>query len=363
MLTYMGIFAASLLLTLIGIPPARRLAMRIGLVDAPAARKVHRVPVPLMGGVAMWLASLAALFVFTGEYNLPQLGLILLGGTLISLTGLVDDRFDLSPYLKLVAQFAAAGILIYAGVSVQSPTPWDAVNIAITVIWVVGITNALNLLDNMDGLAAGIAAIASGFFLVLAAGSGQYLVASLAAAIAGTCLAFLRFNFLAPARIFMGDAGSLFLGYLLAVLGVKIRFDNDPMVTWLVPILVLAIPIFDTTLITISRLRRGLNPLTAAGKDHTSHRLILAGLSNREAVMVIYLLAGIGGLAAVFLSSAGRTEAYVIGAVLLVSSVYGVVRLEGIFRRAKPAQPVQAEEAPPASSMVRTAAPSSPERP
>lgn len=333
-ITYMAIFAAALAVSLVGTPFARRLAIRIGLVDRPAARKVHRVPVPLMGGVAIWLALVAALMLFTDRFNLPQLGAILLGGTIVAVTGLVDDRVGLSPYLKLGGQLVATIPLLVAGVRVESTTPWPEVNLALTVLWVVGVTNAVNLLDNMDGLAAGVAAIASGFFLVLAAASGQFLVASLSAAVAGACLGFLRFNFLAPARIFMGDAGSLLLGFLLAAIGIKLRFENDPAVTVLIPLLVLGVPIFDTTLVTLSRLRRKVNPLTAAGRDHLSHRLTLLGLSQREAVMLIAILCGVLGLAALYLSSAGRFEAVAVALTVVAAAVYGLVQLERVYQRA-----------------------------
>ena len=337
-LSYMAIFAAALLLTVVGTPLARRVALQIGLVDQPAARKLHRVPVPLLGGIAIWLAIIAALILFTDRFNLPQLGAILAGATLVTLTGLADDRRPLSPYLKLVAQALATVPLLLAGVRIESATPWPAVNLVLTVLWVVGLTNAFNLLDNMDGLAAGVAAIASAFFLVLAASSGQYLVASLAAALAGACLGFLRFNFLAPARIFMGDAGSLLLGFLLATLAIKLRFDHDPAVTLLVPLLVLGVPLFDTTLVTLSRLSRRQNPLTAAGKDHLSHRLTLLGLSNREAVMIVSLVSGVLGLAALFVSTAGRLEAYTIAATVVLIALYALVRLEQVYRRARAAE-------------------------
>jgi UDP-GlcNAc:undecaprenyl-phosphate GlcNAc-1-phosphate transferase len=303
-----------------------------------------------MGGVAIWLALVSALMLFTDRFNLPQLGAILLGGTLVSITGLVDDRRGLPPYVKLAAQGLATVPLLLSGVRVESATPWTEVNVALTILWVVGVTNAFNLLDNMDGLTASVAAIASGFFLVLAAGSGQFLVASLSAAVAGACLGFLRFNFLAPARIFMGDAGSLLLGFLLAAIGIKLRFDNDPTITLLIPILVLGVPIFDTTLVTISRLRRGLNPLTAAGKDHLSHRLTLLGLTQREAVMVIAMICGILGLAALFLTSAGRVEAVAIALTVAAAALYGVVRLEAVYHRASRRTSGRAPAAPLPSS-------------
>ncbi len=201
----------------------------------------------------------------------------------------------------------------------------------LTVVWVVGITNALNLLDNMDGLAGGIAMIAATYFTLLAAMSGQYFVGALAAATAGACAGFLIYNW-NPAHIFMGDAGSLFLGFLLSAVAIKLRFpSNTPLVTWMIPLLVLALPIFDTTLVFLSRLRRGKNPLTTPGKDHISHRLAFLLGSRREAVLVCYLIAGAVGLSSVYISQAGRLEAMLVGGSVFVVSLYALWWLE--FRR------------------------------
>ena len=181
----------------------------------------------------------------------------------------------------------------------------------------------------MDGLSGGIAAVCSAFFLLLAALSGQYLVAMLAAAILGACVGFLRYNF-NPASIFMGDTGSLFLGFMLAALGIKLRFDNTFAVTWMVPLLVLGLPIFDTTLVTISRLRRGLNPLTTPGKDHMSHRLVAMGMTNREAVLTLYVIGGALGLIAFYVTKACVVEAYVVVSVLAIVGVLALIKLEKV---------------------------------
>ncbi len=218
-------------------------------------------------------------------------------------------------------------MLIVAGVMVQLPVP-AGVNLALTVFWLVGITNAFNLLDNMDGLAGGIGAVAAGFFLLLAALNGQVLVGSLAAAVLGACLGFLLYNF-NPASIFLGDSGSLFLGFLMAAVGIKLRFpDNIPQVTWLVPILVLGIPVLDTTLICVSRARRGMNPLTSPGKDHISHRLVALGLSQRQAVLALYLAAVVLGRVALLVSLVGRQPAYGLAAVTGLIGVCALVRLK-----------------------------------
>jgi UDP-GlcNAc:undecaprenyl-phosphate/decaprenyl-phosphate GlcNAc-1-phosphate transferase len=171
-------------------------------------------------------------------------------------------------------------------------------NLVATVLWVVAICNAINLLDNMDGLSAGVTTIACAFFTVLAVWHGQIWVSIVAAVLLGATIGFLRFNW-SPATIFMGDAGSLLLGYLLAVLAIKLRFPNvDPQRTWPIPLLILAVPIFDTTLVIISRLRRGV-PIFSGGRDHVSHRLVRLGLTVRQAVATIYLVAALCGAAAV----------------------------------------------------------------
>jgi UDP-GlcNAc:undecaprenyl-phosphate GlcNAc-1-phosphate transferase len=195
---------------------------------------------------------------------------------------------------------------------------------------VVGITNALNLLDNMDGLSGGTTTVAAAFFLLLAAISGQFLVGALAAALIGACVGFLRYN-LNPATIFMGDTGSLFLGFLLAALGVKLRFpSNVPWITWLVPICVLAVPIFDTTLVFVSRLRRGVNPLTTPGKDHLSHRLVALGLTRREAVLSCYLLGGACGLVAIYIAQARIPDGYIAAGLLALGACYAIAWLEHV---------------------------------
>jgi UDP-GlcNAc:undecaprenyl-phosphate GlcNAc-1-phosphate transferase len=180
----------------------------------------------------------------------------------------------------------------------------------------------------MDGLSAGISSVISSFILLLSIFNGQYLVASVAAAILGSCLGFLRYNF-HPARIFMGDAGALFLGFLLAVLGLQLRFpDNVNAVTWMVPVFILGLPIFDTTLVVISRLRRRVNPFTTAGKDHVSHRLVELGFSQREAVLILYLITGVFGMIGLFVANANIAEAYIVGATVAGTATAVIWRLE-----------------------------------
>lgn len=321
------IFLAALTFSILGTPVVRRLALHAGVVDSPSARKIHAMPVPLLGGAAIYAAFVIALIVFGDRAYIRELAGILLGATLVSLFGLADDRWGMHAYLKLGGQLLAGAALILGGTRVQLfAQPW--LNWAITLLWVVGITNALNLLDNMDGLSGGITTVAAAFYLLLAAMSGQYLVGIMAAALVGACIGFLRYN-LNPATIFMGDTGSLFLGFLLAALGIKLRFpSNVPWITWLVPLCVLAVPIFDTSLVVVSRLRRGLNPLTAAGVDHLSHRLVALGLTRREAVLTCYLIGGACGMVAVYVAQARVPDGYIAAGLLVLCAIVGIVWLE-----------------------------------
>jgi UDP-GlcNAc:undecaprenyl-phosphate GlcNAc-1-phosphate transferase len=323
-----------------GLTPAiRRLAVRLGIVDNPNARKIHAQPIPLLGGLAIYLAFTVALFVLGDrEYVLQVVG-IFSGATLCSFLGLWDDRRGLSPLLKLGGQIVAAMILVISGVQIQM-LPLAALNVAATVFWVVGITNAFNLMDNMDGLSGGVGAVAAAFFLFLAAGSGQYLVGALAAALMGACIGFLVYN-VNPASIFMGDTGSLFLGFMLAAVGIKLRFpENVHFVTWMIPVLVLGLPIFDTTLVTISRLRRGLNPLTTPGKDHVSHRLVKMGYTQREAVLILYLAGCALGVVSMYLTQASIREGYVLGGVVVAAGLVLLVQMERIGQLTSPPTPV-----------------------
>ncbi len=327
MTTAMLVFAGALLLAFSATPIARRIAPRLGVMDLPNPRKVHARPMPLLGGAAIIVASMVALLLFYDRFEVQQLFSILFGAALVSLLGIVDDRWGMKPLLKLLGQIFAAIILITSGVHVQS-LPYDWLNFLVSLIWIVGLTNSFNLLDNMDGLSGGVAAVASAFFMLMAALSDQSYVGALSAALLGASIGFLVYNF-NPASIFMGDTGSLFLGFTLSAIGIKLRFpSNVAFVTWMIPILVLGMPIFDTTLVFISRLRRGKNPLTTPGKDHVSHRLVAMGLTTREAVMVHYLAGGVFGMIALFVTQATVLEGYVTGGATALVALYALWRLE-----------------------------------
>ena len=324
--TYLIVFIGVLFLAVVGTPLARKLGLRMQIIDRPdATRKIHTVPTPRVGGIAIYLSTLVAALLLRGVFR--ELSGILIGASLVSFLGFWDDRFSLGAGLKLAGQLLAVGLVMASGVTVHL-FPIRALDLAVTAFWLIGITNAINLLDNMDGLSAGISAIAAAHFSLLCAFSGQYLVGALSVAVMAACIGFLVYNW-NPATIFMGDSGTLFLGLTLASLGIKLRFPaNVPFVTWMVPLLVLGVPIFDTTLVTISRIRRGLNPLTTPGTDHSSHRLTYAGFSRREAVFMLYIAAFVFGLLAIFVTRADFLEGYIVGGLVALIGLVALWRFE-----------------------------------
>jgi UDP-GlcNAc:undecaprenyl-phosphate GlcNAc-1-phosphate transferase len=329
-------FAVALMGSLLLTVPVRRLALHFGMVDLPGPRKVHLSPIPLLGGIAIYLGFvLAVLFTLRGAPKVQIAG-ILAGATLLAAVGLLDDGKLLHHQVKLfIGMPIAAIILIVSGVRAQifsEFVPGAAglvLDIGLTLVWVVGITASFSILDHMDGLCAGIAAVAAGFFTLSATLNGQTMVRTLAAAALGAALGFLIWNF-NPAKIFMGDGGAMFLGFLMATLGLKIRPEGAAHfpAAWLVPVLILGATIFDTTLVSISRSRRGLIPFTTPGKDHTAHRLSNLGLGHRGAVIVLYSLGGILGGLAILVPRISPVAAYALAGALAVAGLIAVALLE-----------------------------------
>jgi UDP-GlcNAc:undecaprenyl-phosphate/decaprenyl-phosphate GlcNAc-1-phosphate transferase len=331
LLAFFIALSASLVLTV----PVRALAIRVGMVDLPGPRKVHLKPIPLLGGLAMYGAvMIAILIVFDGPARAQVLGIVS-GATLVAAVGFLDDRGWLHHQVKLfLAMPVAAAILLASGIHAQvfsvlvggKSGYWlDAL---LTIVWVVGITASFSILDHMDGLCAGVAAMASVFFALVAYLNGQTLVTTLAAAVLGAAAGFLRWNF-KPAKIFMGDGGAMFLGFFMATLALKLRLDNvSPQAGWLIPILILSATIFDTTLVTISRSRRGLLPFTTPGKDHSAHRLANLGFGQRGAVLAMYSLGALGGGAAVLVPYLSTLGIAVLASVVLVATLIAVAWLE-----------------------------------
>jgi UDP-GlcNAc:undecaprenyl-phosphate GlcNAc-1-phosphate transferase len=298
-------------------PLVRRLARRREWIARPSVDRWHDEPVALLGGIAIFGAVVVALLGTGGlsTYGWP----VWLGGGLIFGVGLADDLMDVRPEAKLVVQILATALLLSAGHAFWRGGPLWA-SIPLTFLWVIGITNAVNLIDGLDGLAASIAGVAATALALLGMAIGQVDLAVVAAALAGGSLGFLVYN-AKPARIFMGDCGSLFLGYMLAVVALGVQSTGEPVTATLVPVVVLAVPIFDTTFVTVTRILGGRR-VTKGGNDHTHHRLVRLGLSEGGAVLA---LSGVSALFAAAALTLLWTTAQLFLAVVLLGVVASVV--------------------------------------
>lgn len=320
-------FGLAFIISLIITPLIKKVAFYLGAVDRPNARKIHSRAMPRMGGLAVYLAFTLTVLIMQ-PITKPIVGL-LLGGTLIMLLGLVDDIRDVSPRVKLIIQIIAAGILIAFEVKIKFITNpfgsliylnWHGIDfgILLTVLWIVGVTNAVNLVDGLDGLAGGLASIAAMTIAVIAWREGGMLVVLPAIALCASTLAFLKYNFY-PAKIFMGDSGSLFLGYMLAGMSIIGLTKGAAVFSMFVPVLILGIPIFDTLFAIV---RRFINnqPIFGADKEHLHHRLLAIGLSQKQTVLIIYGVNCFLGASAVLITFLTTAQAFVafLGITILV---------------------------------------------
>ncbi len=324
-------FILSAVVVLILTPIVKSIGLKSGYVDLPDPRKVHKRPMVRLGGVSIFLGNLLALLIV---WNLGAFGVlpqpveygiwgVTIGGLMFFLIGLADDLFTLPPLLRLVLQFTVATLAWWAGVRVDTfSIPWLGtfalgwVSLPFTTVWLVGMANAINFIDGLDGLAAGVSGIAAVVMLVVSLFMHQPGAAFLAAALAGGALGFLRYNF-NPAQIFMGDGGAYFMGFTLAGIGVIGLVKSVATVAVLLPFLILAVPILDTSAVVVDRLRRGKSPFVA-DKRHFHHRLLNAGLSQRASVLFIYAITlWVGSLAMAFSGMPGG-GIYAIGATALM---------------------------------------------
>ncbi len=332
MLTVLAALGITFALSLVTTPVVRAVARRTGFVAKPRADRWHSKPTALMGGVGIYAAFLVVFLVLYSRGIIPRGALLVVCASSMAVLGFVDDIVQLRPYAKLVAQIVAAVVLTAFGLALPW-TPWQPINQAITVVWLVGVTNAMNLLDNIDGLSSGIGAIAALFIAYFFYASGHTGEAVLLATFAGALLGFLVFNF-NPASIFMGDSGSLFIGFFLggaALYHPQGGGQNRLFSVLAAPVLILAIPILDTTLVTVTRKLHG-RPVSQGGRDHTSHRLVALGLSERGATVTLYVLAIVSGLIGVVAwkaptaVSAGVVPLFVL-AVLFIATYLGRVKV------------------------------------
>lgn len=321
------VIVGSFLLSIFLVWSVRRTSTRIGQVVQPREDRWHRKPTPTLGGIGIYLSCTIILFVYfvAGEPMDWRRWGIFAGSSIVFFLGLYDDLKKISPPTKFVGEILAAAIVIFLGYQTNFFTPRIAnpvvaqiPNIALTFFWLIGITNAINLLDNMDGLAAGIALINVGFLSYFFWQSGDQTLLVISLALAGSICGFLIFN-IPPASIFMGDSGSLFLGFTLAVLAIARQPRASNVIAIMgVPTLLFLLPILDTSLVTITRILRGQSP-TQGGRDHTSHRLIAFGLSERQAVVVLYAVALVSGIAAIIIDRAIYWLSLVLVPILVVA--------------------------------------------
>jgi UDP-GlcNAc:undecaprenyl-phosphate/decaprenyl-phosphate GlcNAc-1-phosphate transferase len=295
------LFVATMVGTALATPVAIKAAIRIGLVDRPAPHKFHQRATPYLGGAAVGLPVLVALVAALAlvPERRVQATTIAVAGLAIAGIGLLDDWMTLRALPRLTVQAAGALSLWASGIRI-SATGSVLIDLPLMVFVMLAVTNAVNLLDNMDGISAGTVAIACVFFFLAAYSSGQRLVPILALALAGACVGFLPFNF-SPARIFLGDAGALFMGFIVGALALKLELPGYPAITrFAVPALILAVPMFDMSLVVLSRWRAG-RPVFRGGTDHSSHRLVAVGASPRMAALLTYAATTLCGTSALFL--------------------------------------------------------------
>ncbi|KGX93912.1 UDP-phosphate N-acetylglucosaminyl 1-phosphate transferase [Pontibacillus halophilus JSM 076056 = DSM 19796] len=301
-------FIVSLIVALSLTPIIIRLAIRWNIVDKPNYRKVHEKPMPRMGGMAILLSFYIGLVIFLPK-ELGTIWHIITGSLLIAVVGMLDDKFELSAKMKLLAQILAAVIAVLGGLQIdfiQLPTGefiyFGALSIPLTILWIVGVTNAINLIDGLDGLAAGVSSIALITITGMALSMGNYLVGAMTLILLGSTLGFLFFNF-HPAKIFMGDTGSLFLGYMISTLSLMGLFKNVTIFSIVLPLIILGVPIMDTTFAILRRIIQK-KPLSAPDKFHLHHCLLHLGYSHRQTVLLIYAISGIFSIAAVMFNKA-----------------------------------------------------------
>jgi len=317
-------------------PVVKTFAYKVGAIDVPKdSRRMHKVPIPRLGGLAIFIGFMVSILLFVPIT--PEMKSILLGAVIIVVLGVVDDILALPAMLKFVVQIAAALIPALGGVRIlafsnpnifSSNLYWVLGNLSIpfTVIWIVAITNSVNLIDGLDGLANGVSAISATTMLVIALLTSEIQVAVVMAALVGACVGFMPYN-LNPAKMFMGDTGATFLGYILATMSIQGLFKYYAVISFVVPFLILGLPIFDTSFAFIRRIAHGQSPMHA-DRGHIHHRLIDMGLNQKQAVATLYVISAILGLSAVVLTTGGEQRAMLL---FLALCIVGAVAARVVF--------------------------------
>ncbi len=335
--TYIVAFTIALAVAYFVTPHVMNLAIKVGAIDAPDERKVHKGMIPRMGGLAIYAAFILAVLA-SMHINREVMGL-LVGGTVILIVGIIDDLKPLPAKVKLLGQIVAASVLVMFDIRIDWLTnPFgdmlyvDYLAIPLTIMWVVSLTNTVNLIDGLDGLAAGVSTIASVTILLVALQQNFWTVAILTAALAGSALGFLQHNF-NPAKIFMGDTGSMFLGYMLAAISILGAVKSAATIALIVPIVALGLPILDTAFAIIRRYMSG-RPIFKPDKGHLHHRLLEMGLTQKQAVLLMYVISGCLGLSAIALTEVNKTFGMLIIVVLISVACIGARKI-GVLKATK----------------------------
>jgi UDP-GlcNAc:undecaprenyl-phosphate/decaprenyl-phosphate GlcNAc-1-phosphate transferase len=333
---YLLAFFIALALSYFITPHVKNIAIIAGAMDKPDARKVHTRPVPRMGGLAIYLGFVLA--VLACVYVNKEIFGLLLGGTVILIVGIVDDMKQLSPKVKLLGQIVAALVLVVFNIRIEWLTnPFGDMiylhywSVPLTVLWVVSLTNTINLIDGLDGLAAGVSTIASLTILLVALQQNFWLVAILTAALAGGALGFLQHNF-SPAKIFMGDTGSMFLGFMLAAIAIFGAVKSAATIALIIPIVALGLPIMDTAFAIIRRYSSG-RPIFKPDKGHLHHRLLAMGLSQKQVVLLMYVISVCLGVSAIMLNEVNKGYGFFIVLFLVGAAFLGAKKI-GVFKDA-----------------------------
>lgn len=326
-------FIVSFAFTFATTPLVRRFAFKIGAIDIPKDnRRMHKKPTPRIGGLAIIFGFTVATLCFAQPSR--QLYGTLAGAAIIAVMGVIDDCKNLPAKLKFVIQIIAALVVVFAGdikidvftnPNFLSDNPYwvlpEWLSVTLTVIWIVFITNAVNFIDGLDGLAAGVSAIMSISLVFISIRVGEYSIAILGIALMGSCFGFLPFNF-NPAKIFMGDTGSTFLGFMLATLSIQGVFKSYAVISFAVPLLILGLPLFDALFAMIRRILRGQSPMTA-DREHLHHRLVDMGFSQKQTVFILYAISGVLGITAVLLAESGVLRALLLVICVLILLLIG----------------------------------------
>ena len=336
--TIIAAFAVAAVLSYFFTPPVKNFAHKVGAIDVPKdARRMHKKPIPRLGGLAIYGGFLCSILIF-GQLDETML-CVLLGAAIIVALGIFDDVLALGAKLKFVVQIVAAAIPVCIGdlqiglftnLNPLSDTPFVHLGILAvpaTIIWIVGITNAVNLIDGLDGLAVGVSSIAAITMLAVALLTGNMPIAITMAALAGACIGFMPYN-LNPAKIFMGDTGSTFLGYMLATVSIMGLFKFYAVISFAVPFLILVLPIFDTANAIIRRVAAGRSPMSP-DRGHVHHKLIDMGFNQKQAVAILYAISATLGLTAVVLTSSGEVKAIVLLLAVLAAILVGACIIYG----------------------------------